>query len=152
MERKNSSGRASPFRRAMSPLRSPMVQRHFVPDQPNIHYPEDIYSPAHLFKKMAINDDGIFRASVDVHDYKPGEIRMKAAGHTIVVELSHDEKEDEFGFISRTFTKKFVLPPTLDMEKISSWTSNGILYIKVLPKDNSHPERHVEIQHDITSK
>lgn len=81
--------------RPLSPLKSPLLRRHFAPIQANIRYPADLYSPKASFKHMTIGNDGFFRASVDVHDFKPEEIRLKTVGHTIVVELSHGEKHDE---------------------------------------------------------
>lgn len=84
--------------RPLSPLKSPLLRRHFAPIQANIRYPypeSQLLSPKALFKHMTIGDDGYFRASVDVHDFKPAEIKLKTVGHTILVELSHEEKQDE---------------------------------------------------------
>lgn len=148
MEKNYLSPRSGPLNRPMSPLKSPQLRRHFAPIQANISYPSDVFGMKHSFKQMKIGDDGYFRASVDVHDYKPEEISLKTVGHTVIVELSHGDKQDEFGTISRNFTKKFVLPLTMDMEKISSWTSQDVLYVKVPPKESEASERVVEIKHN----
>ena len=132
-----------------SPFKSPSLRRHFAPMHANISYPTDMFSPKHhSIKQMTIGSDGYFRATVDVHDYKPEEITVKTVGHTIIVELSHSDKEDEFGFIARKFSKKFVLPPNMNMQEISTWTLKGSLYLKVPSNDSDKPERIVEIKHE----
>jgi Hsp20/alpha crystallin family len=139
--------------RPLSPLKSPLLRRHFAPIQANIRFPAELHSPVRQsFKHVSIGNDGFFRSSVDVHDYKPEEIKLKTVGHTIILELSHGDKSDEHGIISRNFNKKFVLPPTMAMDRISSWTSKGILYIKVPPTSvNEQPERVIEIKHETPS-
>jgi HSP20 family molecular chaperone IbpA len=137
--------------RPMSPLKSPLLRRHLSPIEANIHYPAEFASVKPVFKQVLIGKDGFFRAAVDVHDYKPDEIKLKTIGHTILIELKHEEKEDEFGFISRNFRKKFVLPPNMDIEKISSWTSGGVLYLKVPSLNSQKPERVIEIKHEAAS-
>jgi HSP20 family molecular chaperone IbpA len=134
--------------RPASPLKSPLLRRHFAPIETNIHYPGEFFSAKPVYKQLLIGQDGNFRAGVDVHDYKPEEIKVKTVGHTIVIEMSHGEKDDEFGIIARNYSKKFILPPNMDMEKISSWTSQGVLYLMVPPIDNEKAERVVEIKHE----
>lgn len=95
MEKHTHNLSANRENRPLSPLKSPLLRRHFAPIQANIRYPADLYSPKASFKHMTIGNDGYFRASVDVHDYKPDEIQLKTVGHTIIVELSHGEKHDE---------------------------------------------------------
>lgn len=121
------------MQRPMSPLKSPMMRRHLMEDI-DIHYPSQFITHRPIYKQNLIGDDG-FRAAIDVHDFEVNEISLKVVGHTIIVTCAHDEKEDEHGGISRSFTKKYVLPLDLDIEKIESHVSNaGILYVKVPPK------------------
>lgn len=95
--------------------------------------------------------DGLFRIAIDVHDYLPNEVKLKSIGHSIVVDMKHDEKDDEFGTIARSCRREFNLPPEMDMENITSWTSNGVLYIKVPAKQTEKIERLVDIKHEATS-
>lgn len=104
--------------RPISPLKSPLLRRHFAPIETNIHYPIKLISTKPVYKHLLICEDGKFRGSVDVHDYRPEEIKVKTIGHTILIELKHDEKDDGFGVVTRSFSKKFILPLTMDMAKI----------------------------------
>jgi HSP20 family molecular chaperone IbpA len=114
----------------------------------NIHYPEDFVASHPVYKQLLIGQDGVFRAAIDIHDFTPEEIKVKTVGHTITIQAMHDEKEDQYGIISRNFSKKYVLPPTMNMEGISSWTSNGVLYVKVPPIEAAILERIIHIKHD----
>lgn len=133
--------------RTLSPLRSPTLQRH-LRDDIDIHYPEQFltnHRPKN-FKQLLIGKDGFFRTAVDIHDFKKEEVEVKTIGHTIMITAAHGEKEDEFGHIERRFSRKYVLPLDLDIEKISSWISRGILYIKVPPTMNPVEHRIIDIK------
>ena len=55
---------------------------------------------------------------------------MKVAKNVVTVEGKHEEKEDEHGFISRHFVRKYVLPEDHDADKIESKLStDGVLTI-----------------------
>ena len=136
----------SPVDHLLSPFKSPSLRRHFAPIHANINFPSELLGPKQ-FKQMTIGSDGIFRATIDIHDYEPEKITVKTVGHTIIVELSHADKHDEFGSIARNFIKKFVLPLNMDMLGITSWTSQGSLYLKVPSQGSDKPERIVEIKH-----
>lgn len=76
-------------------------------------------------------NDNKFEVSLDVQQFAPEEITVKASGkNTIVVEGKHEEKQDEHGYISRQFVRRYVLPEGHDIEKVSSnLSSDGILTI-----------------------
>lgn len=131
----------------LSPLKSPLLRRRFAPLENNIRYPTDLVNP----KSQLVIKDGLFRIAIDVHDYLPNEVKLKSIGHSIVVDMKHDEKDDEFGTIARSCRREFNLPPEMDMENITSWTSNGVLYIKVPAKQTEKIERLVDIKHEATS-
>lgn len=121
------------MQRSMSPLRSPVMQRHLMEDI-NIHYPAQFLSQRPIYKQNLIGDDG-FRAAIDVHDFEANEVSVKVVAHTIIVTCAHEEKDDGHGGITRSFTKKYVLPLDLDIDKIETNISKaGILYVKVPPK------------------
>lgn len=67
---------------------------------------------------------------LDVKDFAPEEISVKAGDGTITVEGKHEEKEDEHGFISRHFVRRYRLPKGHDVAKIQSeLSSDGVLRI-----------------------
>ncbi|XP_055533241.1 protein lethal(2)essential for life-like [Wyeomyia smithii] len=80
-----------------------------------------------------------FQINLDVQQFSPNEISVKATDNSILVEGKHEEKQDEHGFISRHFVRRYVLPTGHDPNAIvSSLSSDGILTItapkKALPK------------------
>ena len=67
----------------------------------------------------------------------------------IVVEGKHEEKQDEHGFISRQFTRKYLVPEQCDLEHVkSSLSSDGVLTITAPRKHDPkhHREKHVKIE------
>ncbi|XP_050075583.1 protein lethal(2)essential for life-like [Anopheles maculipalpis] len=72
--------------------------------------------------------------NLDVQQFTPHEITVKTVNNSIVVEGKHEEKQDEHGFISRHFVRRYVLPDEHDpKDVISSLSSDGVLTI-VAPK------------------
>lgn len=63
----------------------------------------------------------------------------------------HDEKQDEHGYVSRHFTRKYLLPPNYKPDSVqSTLSSDGILTVtatapEALPPQNQ--ERSVQITH-----
>lgn len=76
-------------------------------------------------------DKDRFQANLDVQQFKPEEISVKVTGDNVLtIEGKHEEKQDEHGFISRHFVRRYVLPKTCDMGKIESkLSSDGVLTI-----------------------
>ncbi|CAH1169846.1 unnamed protein product [Phaedon cochleariae] len=75
-------------------------------------------------------DKDKFQVILDVQQFAPNEIVVKTTGNSIVVEGKHEEKQDEHGFISRHFTRRYLLPETHDVENVvSSLSSDGILTV-----------------------
>lgn len=82
-------------------------------------------------------DKDRFQVNLDVQQFAPEEITVKVTGeNTITVEGKHEEKQDEHGFISRHFVRKYVLPKGHDINQVqSSLSSDGVLSITA-PKIN----------------
>jgi crystallin, alpha B len=75
-------------------------------------------------------DKDKFQVCLDVQQFAPNEITVKTVGNQIVIEGKHEEKEDEHGYISRQFVRKYVLPEGHNIEDvISSLSSDGVLSI-----------------------
>ncbi len=87
-------------------------------------------------KVSPIRDNGNkFKIKLDVSHFSPEEFTVKIVDNYIVIECKHEEKKDEYGFISRQMTRKFSLPNDVDIEKVhSSLSSNGILTVEVPKK------------------
>lgn len=78
------------------------------------------------------SDKDKYLVSVDVQQFAPEEITVRTFGRQIVIEGKHEEKQDEHGYISRNFIRKYVLPDDLRMEDVSSTiSSDGVLSISV---------------------
>lgn len=90
-----------------------------------------------------------FEINLDVQHFNRDEITVKVNDDGfVIVEASHAEKEDEHGFISRHFVRKYLLPPgTNTNQLISSLSSDGVLKIAA-PRldDNSVGERIIPIE------
>lgn len=75
-------------------------------------------------------DKDKFQANLDVQQFRPEEITVKAADNTITIEGKHEEKRDEHGYISRHFVRKYVLPEGHDINRVESkLSSDGVLTI-----------------------
>ncbi|XP_071862786.1 protein lethal(2)essential for life [Bombus fervidus] len=73
-----------------------------------------------------------FRVDLDVQQFAPEEINVKVVDRFVTVEASHEEREDEHGWISRQFTRKYIIPEQCDIDQVSSkLSSDGILSIIV---------------------
>lgn len=71
-----------------------------------------------------------FKVILDVQQFTPEEITVKASNNSVIVEGKHEEKPDEHGFISRQFTRRYILPTGYDIaDVISSLSSDGVLTI-----------------------
>ncbi|KAL0117107.1 hypothetical protein PUN28_010147 [Cardiocondyla obscurior] len=80
-----------------------------------------------------------FQVILDVQQFSPDEISVKTVDNHVVVEAKHEEKQDEHGYISRHFVRRYVLPPTHDLANITSTlSSDGVLTITA-PKKNVTP-------------
>ncbi|CAH2099239.1 unnamed protein product [Euphydryas editha] len=92
-------------------------------------------------------DKDKFQISLDVQHFSPEDISVKTADGYIVIEGKHEEKKDEHGFISRQFTRRYVLPDGCDPETVESkLSSDGVLTV-IAPRQSaiSNNERVVPI-------
>ncbi|KAF5305864.1 hypothetical protein FQR65_LT18667 [Abscondita terminalis] len=59
-----------------------------------------------------------FQVILDVQQFSPNEIVVKTNHNSIVVEGKHEEKQDEHGYISRHFVRRYVCPQDHDIEGV----------------------------------
>ncbi|KAG8232743.1 hypothetical protein J437_LFUL012988 [Ladona fulva] len=75
-------------------------------------------------------DKDHFQIDLDVQRFTLEEITVKAVGNCIVIEGKHEEKEDEHGFVSRNFVRRYDIPKGVDVEGFTSHLSpDGMLTI-----------------------
>lgn len=74
---------------------------------------------------------------MDVQQFAPSEITVKTVNNQVIVEGKHEEKQDEHGYISRHFVRKYLLPPDTEPQDVSSsLSSDGVLTITAPKKVN----------------
>ncbi|XP_015793008.1 alpha-crystallin A chain [Tetranychus urticae] len=83
-----------------------------------------------------VNTKDKFQINLDVSQFAPEEINVKVVDNkSITIEGNHEEKQDDHGFISRHFVRRYVLPRNCEVDKIaSSLSSNGVLSISAPKK------------------
>ncbi|XP_075162015.1 heat shock protein 23-like [Haematobia irritans] len=95
-----------------------------------------------------IGKDG-FQVCMDVQQFKPSELNVKVLDDCIVVEGKHEEREDDHGYISRSFVRRYTLPKGYDPNSVvSTLSSDGVLTVRV-PKpqiEEKKNERIIQIQ------
>ncbi|XP_028639631.1 alpha-crystallin B chain [Grammomys surdaster] len=87
-----------------------------------------------------------FSVNLDVKHFSPEELKVKVLGDVIEVHGKHEERQDEHGFISREFHRKYRIPADVDPLTItSSLSSDGVLTVNGPRKQASGPERTIPI-------
>ncbi|KOC70255.1 Protein lethal(2)essential for life [Habropoda laboriosa] len=77
-----------------------------------------------------------FQVTLDVSQFSPEDINVKVIDQNVVVEAKHGEKEDEHGWVSRQFVRKYIIPSQCDITQIESHlSSDGVLSISVPRKE-----------------
>ncbi|XP_053618456.1 protein lethal(2)essential for life-like [Plodia interpunctella] len=88
--------------------------------------------------KAAANDAGStiklekdkFQVNLDVQHFAPEEISVKTIDGYLVIDAKHEERQDEHGYISRSFSRKYPLPDGIDPDTVvSKLSSDGVLTI-----------------------
>ncbi|XP_033607000.1 protein lethal(2)essential for life isoform X1 [Cryptotermes secundus] len=87
---------------------------------------------------------------LDVQQFAPSEITVKTIDNAVIVEGKHEEKQDEHGYVSRHFVRRYILPSDIEVNNIvSSLSSDGVLTVTAPKKVLLPPsgERVVPIVH-----
>ncbi|XP_053972303.1 protein lethal(2)essential for life-like [Hylaeus volcanicus] len=90
-----------------------------------------------------------FKVMLDVQQFKPEEISVKLIDNFVVVEAKHEEKKDQHGYISRHFSRRYLLPYQADGDQLSSTiSSDGVLTITApfKPTEEKSNERTIKIE------
>jgi HSP20 family molecular chaperone IbpA len=138
--------------------RHQMAQKHFVHgESSNLSVHDDEHEnikksklPVLLSSSTTKKNDENFKVSLDLSPFSHNEITVKVKNKFIIVDAKHDEREDEFGFISRQFTRKYILPDDFDTDTIKSFlTDDSKLTIKAdmkMKKADIGGDRFIPIQ------
>ncbi|CAH0731569.1 unnamed protein product, partial [Brenthis ino] len=94
------------------------------------------------------SDSDKVQINLDVQHFSPEEISVKTANGFVIVEGKHEEKQDQHGYVSRQFVRRYALPEgTLPETVESKLSSDGVLTITAPKKvpDSVKGERKVPI-------
>lgn len=98
-------------------------------------------------------DKDKFQVILDVQQFRPDEINVKVIGKCVIVEAKHEEKQDEHGWISRQFVRKYLIPEQCDVDQVtSSLSSDGVLSITAPRKDKPAVQNERAIKIERTGK
>lgn len=104
--------------------------------------PRQLYSRQRSGLSEVKSGKDTFRVNLDVNQFSPNELTVKTVDNTVVVHGKHEEKPDEHGYISREFTRRYVLPEGVEPEKvISSLSQDGVLTIEAPKKAIEAPKQ-----------
>lgn len=94
------------------------------------------------------SDKDKFQVNLDVQHFAPEDISVKTSDGFVIIEGKHEEKQDQHGYISRQFTRRYALPEGCKPDTVESrLSSDGVLSIiapKIAPQVKSS-ERAVPI-------
>nr|QCC88565.1 heat shock protein 18.8 [Sitophilus oryzae] len=127
---------------------------------------EDFFRPASFFNRpryflkypdqedaAVTQDRDKFQVKIDVEAFKPEEIKIRTLSdaNTIEIEAKHEEKQDDHGFISRHFVRRFVLPKGHDLKSVvSNLSEDGVLTVTAprkrqeIAQEKTIPIEHIE--------
>ena len=81
-------------------------------------------------KRLTLNKDGM-QMCLNVYQFTPSEISVKTVDDEIIIEGKHEEKQDEHGYVTRQFIRRYKLPKEYDpKDVVSTMSSDGVLTIK----------------------
>lgn len=122
-------------------------RRKIIPYHPAPYWQLDDCSTGGSEARMTKADG--FQMTMDVSEFQHEEITVKTVAHSVIVEGKHEEREDDHGFVSRHFVRRFEVPVACDIrDVVSTLSSDGILVVraplKELPGENE--ERLIQVQ------
>ncbi|XP_066518571.1 heat shock protein beta-1-like isoform X2 [Hoplias malabaricus] len=77
-----------------------------------------------------------WKVCLDVNQFTPEELTVRTKDGMVEITGKHEERRDEHGYVSRSFIRKYILPPEVDAKKVtSSFSPDGVLTVEApLPK------------------
>ncbi|XP_018430940.1 PREDICTED: alpha-crystallin A chain isoform X2 [Nanorana parkeri] len=99
------------------------------------------------------SDRDRFTISLDVKHFSPEDLTVKIVDDYVEIHGKHNERQDDHGYISREFHRRYRLPSNLDQSSVScSLSADGILTFSG-PKmmsglDSIHSERPIPVSRE----
>ncbi|KAG7516411.1 alpha-crystallin A chain-like [Solea senegalensis] len=113
------------------PLIPPSLMRWF-------NWPDNGHS------EMRVEKDR-FVIFLDVKHFSPDELSVSVSDDFITIHAKHEDRQDDHGFVSREFLRKYRLPAGVSGADVtSSLTSDGVLTITA-PRSSPGPKRRIPI-------
>ncbi|KAL2095112.1 hypothetical protein ACEWY4_009831 [Coilia grayii] len=128
----------------------PITESDMLPPIPSLYYPRLSFPrwPSWLesgHSEMRMEKDR-FTISLDVKHFSPEELSVKINGDFIEIHAKHEERQDDHGFVSREFQRKYKVPAGVEPASItSSLSSDGVLTVIGPRKASDVSERSIPI-------
>ncbi|XP_063292042.1 alpha-crystallin B chain [Pelobates fuscus] len=91
-------------------------------------------------------DKDKFSVNLDVKHFSPEELKVKVIGDFFEIHGKHEERQDEHGYVSRDFQRRYKIPADVDPLCItSSLSPDGVLTVCGPRKLGDVPERSIPI-------
>lgn len=82
---------------------------------------------------------------VDVKHFSPDELSVSVSDDFVTIHGKHEDRQDDHGYVSRQFLRKYRLPSGVTgAEVTSSLSCDGVLTITA-PRSSPGPERNIPI-------
>ncbi|MBN3319598.1 CRYAB protein, partial [Atractosteus spatula] len=117
-----------------------------------------MYWPRAPFRGASWMDGGLsemrldkerFAIHLDVKHFSPEELSVKVNGDFIEIRGKHEDRQDEHGYVSREFHRKYRIPAGVEPGSItSSLSADGVLTISATRNLSEVPERTIPITRD----
>ncbi|XP_071402404.1 alpha-crystallin B chain-like [Centroberyx affinis] len=105
------------------------------------NWPDNGHSEMHVEKDRYV-------IYLDVKHFSPEEVSVTISEDFITIHAKHDDRQDDHGFVSREFLRKYKLPAGVSgAEVTSSLSCDGVLTVAV-PRSSSSPERSIPIAYE----
>ncbi|KAM6986425.1 heat shock protein beta-2 isoform 2-T2 [Aplochiton taeniatus] len=89
-------------------------------------------------------EPGKWSVQLDVCQFTPDELTVRTVDNLLEVNASHAQRQDAHGFVSRSFTRTYVLPAGVDPLLLSTnITHDGILSISAPRSTPDSPVTHI---------
>ncbi|XP_075695889.1 alpha-crystallin B chain isoform X1 [Rhinoderma darwinii] len=120
----------------------PNVMSPFYYKYPFLRLPSWIESG---LSEMRLEKDK-FSVNLDVKHFSPEELKVKVMGDYVEIHGKHEERQDEHGYVSRDFQRRYKIPVDVDLLSITSTLSpDGVLTVTGPRKLADVPERSIPI-------
>jgi len=103
--------------------------------------------------KMSKKKKKNFRVKLDVSNFNPNEIKVRVVGRYLFIDGKPEERRDDYGFITPSSTRRYMLPEDVDEDKLVCKLSSDYKLLKLeAPKkesiEDTSQERIIDIENE----